>query len=126
MTITAASLSLLLLAPARAEISNWLLGGRWVIEFMSCHPDESHPDLTPEGIEFSADSVLIHAPPGRASLGDKDFSASYEFVGEKITVHLAGWWPDMTWTPGAQGEIIDQAGYRYRRCPAKGSTGPES
>jgi hypothetical protein len=32
MTITAASLSLLLLAPARAEISNWLLGGRWVIE----------------------------------------------------------------------------------------------
>ena len=68
------------MAPARAEISNWVLGGRWVIEFMSCHPDESYPDLTPEGIEFSADSVLIHAPPGRASLGDKDFSAIYHYL----------------------------------------------
>jgi hypothetical protein len=54
-----------------------------VIDLLPCLPDESHPDQTPEGIEFSAGSVLIHAPPGPASLGDKYFSASYENFGGK-------------------------------------------
>jgi hypothetical protein len=125
LIVAAACLSLL--APARAEMSNWLLGGRWVIEFLPCRPDESHPDLTPEGIEFFASSVFIHAPPGMAALGGKDFPAAYEAMGEKIIVHLSGRGPDMTWTRGVQGQIIDQAGYRYRRCPAtKDSNGPVS
>ena len=61
-----------------------------MIELLPCHPGESQPGLTPEGIEFSVGSDLIQAPPGRASLGDKNFSASYEISEEKITVHLSG------------------------------------
>ncbi|WP_460451693.1 hypothetical protein [Alsobacter sp. SYSU BS001988] len=73
-TASLAFIAVLLARAAPAAEGNWLLDGRWVREPLP-RQQEQTGDINPAGLEFSAESVVIRAPPLQPPLPDMRLEA---------------------------------------------------